>query len=148
VGAVDGSFHFPEVPATPLEEIVIDWNRMSYINSVGVLTWLKWVHEIHKSQSGVHFIFRNCRHTLAYIMNSVHRFLPVNGKVESIELPLLCEACGPAKNHFIMLHLDTKRPGALDMSEIEALADAQKCEIHGAKLVLDIPALYFKFLEL
>lgn len=87
-GSVDEESVFPNA-AEIQGKVVMDFDKITSINSVGIRSWLQWFAQF----SGAHFTFKNCPVALVMQMNMVEGFLPENTKVESFYVPFYCESC-------------------------------------------------------
>ena len=92
-GYLDENAQFPkiaEIEAGPV--LVFDFENCQMVNSSGIKKWVAFVADLEALPS-THVIFRNCHIAIVNQLNMVRGFLPENGSVESIYLPIYCEKC-------------------------------------------------------
>lgn len=71
--------------------IVINCEKMTYINSVGVKNWILWTVRVPK---GCPFILVNAPLVMINQVSTVMGFMPPSGVVESFQAPFVCTDCG------------------------------------------------------
>lgn len=147
-GILDADFKLPKLPGTPFEQIRVNWAELRYVNSSGIVTWLKWVHEVRQSQPGIQFTFVNCPVFLAHIMNSVKGFLPKNSRIQSFEVPFQCERCNKGDSQTFLVKLDNETlQQPLSIADLEALLKTNDCKQTDCGLELDVSPTFFNFLK-
>jgi len=140
IGESSDLFKFNPVGKT---ELVIDFQNMGYINSVGVKNWIFWMGRMPK---GLKIIYRNCNSAVITQINTVKGFLLEGSVVESFYVPYHCDACNfeekilaKAGQDFVVKTATT--PGQVNIPETRP---CPKCK---AEMEIDtIPAQYFKFI--
>lgn len=90
-GDLDEYFQFQRLDHPKLSRLIINFERLKLINSVGVQEWIKWMQSL---PSDLPVIFRYCHYNIVMQMNSFKEFLPPGGIVESFDVPYECEECG------------------------------------------------------
>jgi hypothetical protein len=91
-GQIDEEVVFPVVDNMP-GEVVIDLEKVSSINSVGIRAWIEWFSQFEQT----HFSFLKCPKSMVMQMNMVEGFLPEKSDVLSLEVPFYCEDCDEEK---------------------------------------------------
>ena len=71
-------------------EVVVDLKEVTFINSIGVKSWVMWAMKI-PLRCPVSFF--NCPYVIINQFNMVVGFMPANGKVKSFFAPYHCEHC-------------------------------------------------------
>ncbi|MGE4133543.1 MAG: hypothetical protein AB7F86_18045 [Bdellovibrionales bacterium] len=90
-GSIGENSPFYTVPLGGLKEIVMDLAGVTSINSIGIKNWILWTLRIPKDCE-VKLI--NCPFVIATQASMVVGFAPPNMKLESINMPFVCETCG------------------------------------------------------
>lgn len=89
-GPIDENTQFPNPDLGGQSCLVLDFNDVTYINSIGIKGWIQWITPLAEKTA---VEFRRCPKAIIFQINMVKNFLPENGKVTSFYLPLFCEAC-------------------------------------------------------
>lgn len=81
-------------------EILINMEKVTFINSIGVKNWITWVLKIpHRCKVRL----EKCPFVITNQVNIVQGFLPRNSQIESFNAPYICDSCGQEK--YFMLSL-------------------------------------------
>ncbi len=124
-----------QIPAN--KNVIIDFSKVTGINSLGIRHWIQWVRTYPKSK----YIFRSCPHCVVDQMNSVIGFIPEQCTVESFYVPYYSEESGEEVQVLYKLNQDYFENKGVVPKEVKDSA--------GKKMELDIyPQKYFKFLSL
>lgn len=83
------------------KEIIVDFDRLTFFNSIGVLNWTSWIVKI---PFGVKLTLRNCPLLVMNQIHSVHGFIPKGTRIESIKAPFICGSCSSEK--IVLLKID------------------------------------------
>ncbi len=78
------------LPLKDLKEIVLDFAKMTTINSIGIKQWITWTYKI-PSDAKVRML--NCPFVIATQASMVVGFVKPNMVIESIRLPFVCTEC-------------------------------------------------------
>lgn len=79
-----------EHPVKTATEIVLDMEKVTFINSIGVKNWINWSLNLPLTCK---VSILKCPYVIVNQVNIVEGFLPRNGKIESFVAPYLCEEC-------------------------------------------------------
>jgi len=134
-GSIDESFLNKTVRIPAGKTVIIDFNKITNINSLGVRHWIQWVRTYPSSR----FVLRHCPQCIVDQMNAVSDFIPARTTVESFYAPYYSENTGEEKKILYKNNVDyniSKAP------EVKNITDSQ-----GEKMEMDVhPNKYFKFL--
>lgn len=72
------------------DELVIDMNGVTYVNSIGVKNWIGWTGRLPQDFP---IKLMNCPHVIASQASLVTGFTPQNVTIESIRLSYYCDSC-------------------------------------------------------
>lgn len=90
-GSLNESANFSDITLSSVDEIYIDFNALSFINSTGISQWVKWMTQLESDHPGIKLNFYNCPKIIIDQVNAVKGFLPKSGKIESFWLPFYCD---------------------------------------------------------
>ncbi|HEX7672653.1 MAG TPA: hypothetical protein VF412_00710 [Bdellovibrio sp.] len=75
-------------------ELLINMEKVTFINSIGVKNWITWSMKI---PSICKIRLEMCPFVIVNQVNIVQGFLPRQGSIESFIAPYMCETCGVEK---------------------------------------------------
>jgi hypothetical protein len=143
VGPIDESVQFPAVTSAG-GELVIDLNDVTYINSIGIKTWIQWITPVAETAK---IELRRCPKSIIFQINMVKNFLPDNGRVSSFYLPLFCEECDREGAALLQVDRDIQVEG----ENVKVTADlkaAMGCDKPTCQVEVDvIEKKYFRFVQ-
>lgn len=90
-GSINETTDLSVVPLEGIEELFIDFNAVSFINSTGINKWIQWTNDLEQNHAKVTANFSNCPKIIIDQINSVKGFLPSTARVESFWLPFYCD---------------------------------------------------------
>lgn len=136
-GHIDEDAVFENVTYGDSSQLIIDFNKVSAINSCGIREWITW---IQKAPPEKKIVYRNCPKIIVDQANMVSGFVPPNGVIESFYVPYYCES---TDNEKMVLFVAGKEFEGDSISAPEV-----KDEESGEEMEMDvIEAKYFKFLK-
>lgn len=137
-GGIDEDAVFSNVAVVGANEVVLDMEGVTGVNSCGIREWIKWLKTL---PSGVKLNYVNCPKLVVDQMNMVAGFFPQGSKIESFYTPYYCEGCG---NETMVPFFNGKEFSGSKVSAPENV----KCSSCGEPAEMDvIEAKYFKFLD-
>ncbi len=83
-----------DYPIKNLTEIIVDMEKMTFINSIGVKNWINWSSKISVACK---MELVKCPFVVINQVNIVHGFLPKHARIQSFYAPYYCE-CGAELN--------------------------------------------------
>lgn len=137
-GHIDEDASFANVDVSKANKIVVDFEKVSAINSCGIREWIKW---IRTAPSGSYIVYRNCPKVIVDQINMVAGFLPENAKVESFYVPYYSDNSGTEK---MVLFKQGEHYKDGQVSPPDEVKDDSSGEIMEMDV---IEAKYFKFLQ-
>lgn len=130
----DANFGIPDVTASA---VVLDLEKVTAINSVGIREWIKWVKSFPASAK---LAVRRCPKIIVDQINMVAGFLPQDTVVQSFFVPYYADSSG---NEKMVLFENGKEFGPEGLNPPETVTDDS-----GEPMEMDvIEAKYFKFLN-
>ena len=99
-GAISESHPLFKEDVRQATEVVLDFANTSYMNSVGVKSWIQWTIQI---PARCNVTFKNCTELIANQVSNVKGFAPEHTRVESVRVPFVCEKCSTEKIDTLML---------------------------------------------
>jgi hypothetical protein len=135
-GNIDEDANFAPVEFGATTAIILDLEKVTAINSVGIREWIKWTKTFPTAALSV----RKCPKIIVDQINMVAGFLPTGTKVQSFFVPYFAEESG---NEKMVLFEDGKEfvPGKVS-------PPAEVKDETGEVMEMDvIEAKYFKFLN-
>ena len=82
-GFINETSSFPSMPDKLPENIIIDLEKVSMINSIGVRKWMEWSSQLPRTN----VVLRKIPKALVDQMNMVAGFMPGHAKIESFFVP-------------------------------------------------------------
>ena len=136
-GSVDEDAILGNIEFENANEIVLDLEKVTAINSCGIREWIKWI----KAAPGTSkIVYRKCPKVIVDQINMVAGFLPENGNVESFFVPYFNEATG---NEKMVLFKNGVEYNNGEVNPPDVVKDET-----GDPMEMDvIEAKYFKFLK-
>lgn len=136
-GNVDEDSNFQPADVGGASEIVLDLEKITAINSVGIREWIKWVKTMPAASK---LSVRKCPKIIVDQINMVAGFLPAGTTVESFYVPYYSDGSGEEK--MVLFSNGTEFKGG------EIFAPAEVKDESGEAMEMDvIEAKYFKFLK-
>ena len=136
-GHIDEESVFPELDLGGVNKMVVNLDKVTAINSVGIREWIKW----SKGLGSVATIeIHHCPKVVVDQVNMVAGFLPPNAKMESFYVPYYSDDSGEEK---MVLFKRGEHFGDSGVTPPGGLKDSE-----GNEMEIDvIEAKYFKFLN-
>jgi len=136
VGLINESFLQKSLRVPANKKVIIDFSKVTSINSLGIRHWIQWLRTYPNSK----YIFHSCPQCVVEQMNSVVGFLPQHCTIESFFVPYYSEESGEEVQVLYKLNKD--------YFENKAVTPKEMYDSHGKKMELDTyPQKYFKFLS-
>lgn len=136
-GNIDEDSSFQPADTGGAAEIVLDLDKVTAINSVGIREWIKWVKTMPAASK---LAVRKCPKIIVDQINMVAGFLPAGTVVESFYVPYYSDASGEEK--MVLFNNGT------EFTNGEVNAPAEVKDDSGEVMEMDvIEAKYFKFLK-
>jgi hypothetical protein len=136
-GSIDEDAILANVGFDGAQNIILDLEKVTAINSCGIREWIKW---LKTAPPGSKVVYRHCPKIIVDQINMVAGFLPDNGMVESFYVPYYNEASGTEK--MVLFRKGT------EYKDGEINPPAQVKDSGGEEMEMDvIEAKYFKFLK-
>lgn len=137
VGNIDEDAILGNVGFDGAEQITLDLDKVTAINSCGIREWIKW---LKTAPPGAKVIYRNCPKIIVDQINMVAGFLPDSGTVESFYVPYFNENSGNEKMVLFRKGMEFKDGQLKPPSEVK--------DTGGEVMEMDvIEAKYFKFIK-
>lgn len=89
---IDESIEFPDLPKD-LESITIDFGNVSYITSIGMMRWIRWLGSINKPENQLQIYLERLSFSFIRVVESVLDVLPTNAVVNSFYACFYCASC-------------------------------------------------------
>ncbi|MES2856677.1 MAG: hypothetical protein V4692_12475 [Bdellovibrionota bacterium] len=142
-GEIDENSVFDPVDVSDVSNVVVDLEKVSRINSVGIRSWMIW---FNKNLRGKNLSFRACPPIVVNQFNLVGEFLPQDARVESFFIPLFCENCEQGKNQLMKAGVDYRAATADSVANIKI--KTANCSSCNTEMILDTnEKVYFGFLR-
>jgi hypothetical protein len=136
-GNIDEDANFQPTDIGGANEVVLDLDKVTAINSVGIREWIKWVKTM---PAGSKLSVRKCPKIIVDQINMVAGFLPPGTTIESFYVPYYADASGEEK--MVLFNNGAEFKGG------EIFAPAEVKDGSGEPMEMDvIEAKYFKFLK-
>lgn len=135
-GALDEHAQLPSISGPA--EIYVDLENLSYINSVGVRVWIRWVQEVTKATK---IILIKCPALFVKNLSSIRGMVNKNMVVQSFYVPYYDDKYSERKNVLFIRGKHFMNDGTLHMPEVK--------NSNGELIEPDIiEQTYFSFLKL
>lgn len=136
-GGIDEDSNFIPPDLGSAMQVVLDLEKVTAINSVGIREWIKWVKSF---PSSVKLAVRKCPKIIVDQINMVAGFLPAGTTVQSFYVPYYADSSGSEK---MVLFENGKEYGNGSINPPAEVKDDS-----GEVMEMDvIEAKYFKFLN-
>lgn len=132
--AIDEFSKFPEVSG--LEELVVDFDGLTRLNSVGIRIWLVWIGSL-KGVRTMHL--ENCRPRFIDQTVFIADMVPPFAQVKSFYVPFFDEESGKSKEVKLVYGVDY---------DSRKLTLPQVVSDQGQPMELDVNDAYFRFLKI
>lgn len=130
---------------TKAKEVVVDFERVNYINSSGVRSWIHWNQRVLGLNPNLIFIFKHCPKVVVDQINYIGQFMPPGSVVDSLYVPFYDKDRDQIKNVLLKRGVDFREASA---GQKEFITLPQVKSEQGVELELDVsPEIYFKFLS-
>lgn len=137
-GQIDEDATFEAYNLSSAQEVVLELEKVSAINSCGIREWVKWV---KSAKPGTKITMKHCPKVIVDQINMVAGFLPENGLVESFYVPYYAEGSG---NEKMVLFRNGQEFTGGNLKPPAGIKDDET----GDEMEMDvIEAKYFKFLK-
>lgn len=133
VGTLDETTPFPSISLENKKSIIIDLDKVDYINSAGIRGWTKWVWEFENVNSQALVVFQNVPPIMARQVAVITDFLARNSVFVSVWAPYVCENCNSDSDYLLYLQQDC----SIDINDDLVISHTVKCADCGANMVLD-----------
>lgn len=142
-GPIDEHTVFPDVEVNGESQLTIDLNDVTYINSIGIKSWIQWIVPLGDAGS---LELRRCPKSIIFQANMVKNFLPNKAQVSSFYLPLFCEGCDKEDSVLLSTASDLKKEG--DSVVITAdLSKSSSCECGPEECQVEPDVILKKYLR-
>lgn len=92
-GAIDENATFPTLELQGVEALVVDFQGINHLNSLGIQRWVHFISKIRSERSEIEIIYQNCPRNVVQQINTVGDFIPEDARVASFFVPYYCEEC-------------------------------------------------------
>jgi hypothetical protein len=135
-GTIDESVDWQKITIPAGNEIHMDLGGVELINSAGGRGWVNWIYSINRSTQ---LKLLNCGRVFIDYVNTIHGFVPANGRIISFQIPYFCGKCGASTQ--------IERESEMIHKKIQDIPRTMSCSC-GSTAELDVldPA-FFKFLD-
>lgn len=145
-GSMNESVQLPPSQEIGPEGLVVDFDGVDSINSVGIKHWVVWVGEVLRTSPQIRIAFRNCTKNIMDQVNGLKGFCPPQAFIESFYVPFYDE------NSEEVQYVLFANGREYDMDAEDPLASIKIPEVRSEQtnrlLELDvIPTRYFSFLR-
>ena len=136
-GAIDEDSTFASVDCEGVKSVVIDLDKVTAINSVGIREWMRWIKEFPPN---VKLSVSRCPKIIVDQINMVAGFLPANTQILSFYVPYFSESSGAEK----MVLFENGR----EYKDKQLFIPTEVKDDEGELMEIDvIETKYFKFLN-
>lgn len=98
IGSLDEDADLPKkVDADQWSYIQFNFDKVDFLNSSGIKKWMFLIESLGSNQN-LKIEFHNCKPFVIEQLNLILGFLPENGEVKSLFIPLYCNKCGLSFN--------------------------------------------------
>lgn len=128
-----------------IKELHVNFAGTNFINSSGIKTWIRLVDQMEQNPS-LTVVFKNCPQMVINQVNLIEGFLPKNGTIESVYLPIYCNKCDNVFDVPIEIEqLDFQLYSALDRVKPNNCEEYPACKSH---MEIDVVTKdYFRFIK-
>lgn len=128
-GVLNEDARLPEIDFTGIDEVVFDFVELKSMNSVGIRSWIYWIPAVPAAR------MTNCPYFLVQQFTMVKGLLPDRFRVDTIQLPLLCESCD--REWKVILDLNRLRHESSKPFTAHDFVGAQTCETPSCRIEAD-----------
>lgn len=102
-------------------ELILDLEKVTFINSIGVKNWINWTMRIPDKAS---ITLVKCPFVIVNQVNIVHGFLPHRARIESFFAPFICESCSTEKIEMLVkdqhyTYATSATPASVNLPELK-----------------------------
>lgn len=145
-GIIDETVRFPiDHDFSEAEVLEIDFSKVRFFNSGGIKSWVVFSDYLGK-QENLQVSFLNCNRMIIDQVNRTLGFLPKNGQVTSVLIPIFCKQCSKTyESQQSSANLKGHTSDIIKQAGDTHCGSFPECQ---KKWELDFhPAEFFKFLE-
>ncbi len=127
-GAIDEQAQLPrDFDFSNFQKIHINFAEVNFINSGGTKAWINFSDAFNKIPE-LRVVLQNCPSLVVNQINTVSGFLPSNGEVESVLVPVVCKKCDRSFNAPLDLAMvNTEFDELIDKIKPEDCSDSPSC---------------------
>ena len=140
-GRITEETELPSLNLDGVAEVVIDLEKVSYINSTGVRSWMIWNTKRADEYPSTKVTFSNLPVVLSRQMFAIAGFLPKGAKIASLTAHYYCEECDSTTK--ILVDTRTFLDGSTTMEEKRASLETTHCKDCGAEAAIEYDAETF-----
>lgn len=129
-----------------LKKLSLNFENVNFINSGGIKLWVTFASNL-EIQESLQVYFHNCRRIIVDQINLIEGFLPKNGEVVSVFVPVFCNRCEQGFEVFFeTAKFETDFYDILSRIDLGAESEHPDCK---HRLEIDIiKDQFFKFLKI
>ncbi len=133
-GNINEDADFSSVKAINTPKVILDFEKITAINSCGIREWVEYVEELDHR---IELVYRNCPQVIIEQINMVSGFIKDGAKVESFYAPYFCPKCDEEKKiHLSSVEVENEK------------APTVNCDECGSELEFDaLEKQYLRFLN-
>ena len=132
--SIDESVEFPEL--TGAEEVTIDFSQHQYLNSVGIVKWIKWLQDCGASN----ILLENVSVQFMTQISMISALLSEACEIKSFKMPIYSEELGEEKDLLVKIE-----QVSLDQDDNVKFDFSWKEDDEASDWVLDVsPTTYFE----
>lgn len=144
-GAISENADIFDYKIADATEIIIDFDKLTFINSIGVKKWTLWAVKIPVKAT---VQMKNCPGLILNQIHMIQGFMPRKGRVVSLKAPYLCSECSYEKEYYFTVGKEFTYPTAGAVRSLNLPTDL-KCPKCNGEMEKDfIDSRFFSFLDL
>ena len=141
-GAITVTAQFPNIPNSNFKEVVIDLEKVTYINSFGVRRWMLWNWNLEKDFAQTRLFFDRIPALLVRQTAIIKEFFPKQAIARSVYVSYFCTPCDELVDKLFDLAGELKTRDTKTM--VQALQATVSCPRCQKPMALDsVPEHYF-----
>ncbi len=142
-GNIDENSRFPAPKNLNTNNLIIDLNNITMINSLGIRAWTRWMKELPAKV----ITLEHCTPPIVQQMNIVSGFLPQKAVIESFYVPFYCDHCD-TESKVLMLKNKDFTPKTSESEAKVSIKSPIPCSNCDAEREIDtLENKYFAFLK-
>lgn len=134
-GEISEASNFPELDLNNVENVNLNTEGVTYINSSGLRKWLIWISEFENSFPHQQLNLQRVKPVLVNQMRNIATFVPQKTKIESIYLPFYCEACDRSEEKFASCGSEFGKH--VSQSDLMNLINQSPCSVCKKQMIFD-----------